>query len=50
MQRVHGQAGGNTGLMNILVTGAASFIGATVAERLLARGEQVPGVDNLPAT
>jgi UDP-glucuronate 4-epimerase len=29
------------------VTGAAGFIGAGVCERLLARGEQVVGVDNL---
>ena len=31
----------------ILVTGAAGFIGAEVVLRLLARGEQVIGVDNL---
>ena len=31
----------------ILVTGAAGFIGYHVAERLLAEGEQVVGVDNL---
>jgi UDP-glucuronate 4-epimerase len=31
--------------MTILVTGAAGFIGAFVAERLLARGETVVGVD-----
>jgi UDP-glucuronate 4-epimerase len=30
-----------------LVTGAAGFIGLHVAERLLARGEQVVGLDNL---
>jgi len=35
--------------MAILVTGAAGFIGAAVCERLLARGEQVVGVDNLNA-
>ena len=33
--------------MTVLVTGAAGFIGAAVAERLLARGEQLVGVDNL---
>ncbi len=31
----------------ILVTGAAGFIGAAVARRLLARGERVIGLDNL---
>jgi UDP-glucuronate 4-epimerase len=31
----------------VLVTGAAGFIGAAVCERLLARGEQVVGIDNL---
>ncbi|MFM7393505.1 MAG: NAD-dependent epimerase [Cyanobium sp.] len=31
----------------VLVTGAAGFIGAEVALRLLARGEQVLGIDNL---
>ena len=33
--------------MRILVTGAAGFIGSHVAERLLARGDQVVGLDNL---
>ena len=33
--------------MSILVTGAAGFIGLHVARALLARGEQVIGVDNL---
>ncbi len=33
--------------MAILVTGAAGFIGMHVAERLLARGEEVVGLDNL---
>ena len=33
--------------MKILVTGAAGFIGAALSERLLARGEEVVGVDNL---
>jgi UDP-glucuronate 4-epimerase len=32
--------------MTIFVTGAAGFIGAAVCERLLARGEQVVGLDN----
>jgi UDP-glucuronate 4-epimerase len=30
-----------------LVTGAAGFIGAALAERLLADGHRVTGVDNL---
>jgi UDP-glucuronate 4-epimerase len=33
--------------MNILVTGAAGFIGSTLALRLLARGDRVVGLDNL---
>jgi UDP-glucuronate 4-epimerase len=33
--------------MTILVTGAAGFIGFHVAERLMARGERVIGIDNL---
>lgn len=32
--------------MRILVTGAAGFIGAALSERLLARGDEVVGVDN----
>ncbi len=32
--------------MNILVTGAAGFIGSHVAEALLARGDDVTGLDN----
>ena len=35
--------------MNILVTGAAGFIGSHVAETLLARGDDVAGVDNFNA-
>ncbi|MEJ6021953.1 NAD-dependent epimerase [Ramlibacter sp. PS4R-6] len=33
--------------MKVLVTGAAGFIGMYVAERLLARGDEVVGIDNL---
>lgn len=33
--------------MKILVTGCAGFIGMHVAERLLARGDEVVGIDNL---
>lgn len=33
--------------MRILVTGAAGFIGAALSERLLARGDEVLGFDNL---
>lgn len=33
--------------MRILVTGTAGFIGSHVAQRLLARGDEVIGVDNL---
>jgi len=33
--------------MRILVTGAAGFIGARLSERLLDRGDEVVGVDNL---
>ena len=33
--------------MTVLLTGAAGFIGMHVAETLLARGEQVVGIDNL---
>ncbi len=33
--------------MRVLVTGAAGFIGLHVASRLLARGDEVIGLDNL---
>ena len=33
--------------MKVLVTGTAGFIGSTLARRLLARGDEVIGVDNL---
>src|SRR2546426_10580329 len=33
--------------LKVLVTGAAGFIGMHVAERLLARGDDVLGLDNL---
>ena len=33
--------------MKVLVTGAAGFIGCAVALRLLARGDEVTGIDNL---
>jgi UDP-glucuronate 4-epimerase len=33
--------------MNILVTGAAGFIGAALAMRLLERGDSVTGIDNI---
>mgnify|MGYP006160407149 CR=1 FL=1 len=32
---------------SILITGAAGFIGSTLAHRLMARGDEVIGVDNL---
>jgi UDP-glucuronate 4-epimerase len=35
--------------MKILVTGAAGFIGAALSERLLRRGDEVVGLDNLNA-
>lgn len=33
--------------MKVLVTGTAGFIGSTLAKRLLARGDEVIGVDNM---
>ena len=33
--------------MRVLVTGAAGFIGAALSERLLARGDEILGVDNV---
>jgi UDP-glucuronate 4-epimerase len=33
--------------MRVLVTGAAGFIGAALTQRLLARGDEVIGIDNL---
>ncbi len=33
--------------MKVLVTGAAGFIGSTLSQKLLARGDQVIGIDNL---
>src|SRR5258708_31068025 len=33
--------------MHILITGAAGFIGSALAHRLLERGDQVTGLDNL---
>ena len=33
--------------MKVLVTGAAGFIGSTLSHRLLARGDEVVGLDNL---
>ena len=35
--------------MRVLVTGAAGFIGAALSERLLARGDEVLGIDDLNA-
>ena len=38
---------GGCSLMRILVTGAAGFIGFFVSQGLLARGDEVVGLDNL---
>jgi nucleoside-diphosphate-sugar epimerase len=35
------------GSMNIPVTGAAGFVGVAVAHRLLDRGDEVVGINNL---
>jgi len=35
-----------TGIMKILVTGAAGFIGSAVSQKLLDRGDTVVGLDN----
>ena len=37
----------STGVLPVLVTGAAGFIGAAVSQRLLERGAQVVGLDNV---
>jgi len=36
--------------MKVLVTGAAGFIGSTLAHQLLDRGDEVVGIDNLTTT
>ena len=33
--------------MKVLITGTAGFIGSSLAQRLLARGDEVIGLDNL---
>jgi nucleoside-diphosphate-sugar epimerase len=35
------------GMAKYLITGIAGFIGSTIASRLVARGDDVRGVDNL---
>ena len=39
-----------SGLMQVLLTGAAGFIGSSLAERLVARGDDVVGLDNFDET
>ena len=36
--------------MKVLLTGAAGFIGSSLAERLVARGDDVVGLDNFDTT
>jgi len=43
----HGGTAGVTGARTVMVTGVAGFIGYHLAERLLARGDRVVGVDNV---
>ena len=38
---------GNKGIMRVLITGAAGFLGSHLSDRLLAEGHTVVGVDNL---
>src|SRR5437762_14384018 len=40
---------GRESKMKVLVTGAAGFIGSTLAHQLLDRGDEVVGIDNLNA-
>lgn len=47
MSAASGLAKGYPATMNVLVTGAAGFIGASVATALLNRGDDVVGFDNL---
>ena len=47
MLRAYPSCANQQGIMKILVTGAAGFIGMHVAETLLKRGEEIVGVDNL---
>jgi UDP-glucuronate 4-epimerase len=44
-----GDSRGASGRMRVLVTGAAGFIGYHTAKALLARGDEVTGLDNLNA-
>ena len=45
--RLLGRLAGKESRVEILVTGAAGFIGAALAEALCARGNRVIGIDNL---